>query len=52
MHIINDDQSNNERTLPEEIVNSVLNVYNQCIHIPKTNLKNETRVIEQINAFQ
>jgi hypothetical protein len=46
--VINDERSNNEKTLPEEIVNSVLNTYNECIHIP-TNLKNNVRVTDQID---
>ncbi len=51
MHVIDNDQSNNDRTLPEEIVNSVLNVYNNCIRLPNVNLKTENRVIEQTNGL-
>jgi hypothetical protein len=45
--VINRERFNNEKTLPEEIVNSVLNVYNECVHIPNTNLKNNVGGIEK-----
>jgi hypothetical protein len=38
--VINGERSKDDKIFPAEIVNSVLNVYNECIHVPNTNLKN------------
>jgi hypothetical protein len=49
---MNDDISKHEETLPTEIVNSILDVYNECIHIPTTNMKNNVTIIGQIDEIK
>ena len=44
VHVMNDDQ-----LLPEEIVNSVVNVYNECVLRLNTNLENEVTAMEKMN---
>ncbi|CAF0974640.1 unnamed protein product [Adineta steineri] len=45
----NDDMSKNIST---DIVNSVLNVYNECIHTPMINMNNNVTVIGQIDEVK
>ena len=40
---------NVDQTVPEEIVHSILNVYNECVLHPDTNLKNDSRDRKETN---
>jgi hypothetical protein len=37
--VIRNDIPDNDKMLPGEIINSILNVYNECVLIPDTNMK-------------
>jgi hypothetical protein len=50
--VIDEDIFKNEETLPTEIVNSVLNVYNECAHIPASTMKNNVNVTGQIDGLK